>query len=179
MEEVAIDQGVGEHYIYDANQLHSRDRGIFGHAASQQAGALGASRFEPAPWLKPQYISLIHASSYSPGGVPMYTVRNVTLAPDYHHGRSVISRLLWGHHTCALNPLHPRAREVMLRWIAANVDLPDLRADTQHGRVLQFAFQRGGSHPTRLRLNIDNAHGHIDFYMDRATRRWEYLGAAN
>lgn len=98
MEQVAIDQGVGEHYIYDANQLHSRDRGIFGHAASQQAGALGASRFEPAPWLKPQYISLIHASSYSPGGVPMYTVRNVKLAPDYHHGRSVISRLLWGHH---------------------------------------------------------------------------------
>ena len=28
MEQVAIDQGVGEHYIYDANQLHSRDRGI-------------------------------------------------------------------------------------------------------------------------------------------------------
>jgi hypothetical protein len=183
MEQVAIDQGEGQHYVYDANRnptFYGSD-GIFGYVVRIETGIATAARFEPEPWLKQQYSSIMRASWSNPALAPIHTISNVTLlAPDSHHGRSATSPYLWGHHTSALNPLHPRARETLRRWIAENVDLPYLRADTEHGRVLQFAFQTGGRNPTLLRLYMPhNGLGHIDFYLDRANRRWEYLGARN
>lgn len=181
MEQVAIDQGVGEHYVYDANRESLSwpvGLGIHGYTVSVQAGAIRAARFEPEGWLKTQYVALMRASHYS-AGHPTHRISNVALlAPDSPHGRSTVSSHLWGHHTSALHPLHVRARETVRRWIDANVDLQYMRADVEHGRVLQFAFQAGGLNPTLLRLDMAyNTLGQIYFYMDRATRRWEYLGA--
>lgn len=182
MEQVAIDQGVGEHYVYDANRdmpYFDRGEGIFGYTVSLQGGVMRAERFEPERWLVTQYLRIIVASLRRPGG-PAHSIRKVNLlAPDSNHGRSGVSEYLWGHHTSVLNPLHVRARETLRRWMEENVDLAYMRADVEHGRVLQFSFQAGGMNPTTLSLSIDGnaGGGSISYYMDRATRRWVYLGA--
>lgn len=180
MEQVAIDQGAGEHYVYDVNRDPSFTgrSGIHGYRVSLEGSGASVVRFEPDAWLMRQYAALMRA--YSPSqGAPVHKVGNVSLLPpDSHHGRASGPVYLWGHHTSALNPLHTRARETVERWIAANVDLDHLRADAEHGRVLQFWFQKGGMNPTLLRLMPPGGgHGYIDYAMDRATRRWTYHGA--
>ena len=181
MEQVAIDQGVGEHYVYDANRglPYFRDgEGMYGYTVSLQGGMIHAARFEPERWLKTQYAALMYVSQ-NQRGTPEHRISGVNLlAPDAPHGRSAVSSYLWGHHTSALHPLHARARQTLRRWIDANVDLEYMRADVEHGRVLQFAFQVGGLKPTLLQLTMSqSSRERIYFYMDRVTRQWEYLGA--
>ncbi len=80
MEQVAIDQGAGEHYVYDAREEWDsyRGEGIFGYIVTFDGGTATATRFTPESWVREQYGNMLRRYSFA-DGTTVYSISNVRL----------------------------------------------------------------------------------------------------
>jgi hypothetical protein len=172
MEAVALAQGVGQHYVYDAKKLT-----IVGYNVSQQGGELKAETFTPESWVEAQFLGLMNL--YSPHDGAMYvSIGNVRLlAPGTEHGRS--SRYLWGQDLTALNPHHQAARELVLRYLDEHDKLAFLDTSASGGRLLRFQYMLDGAHPivAGVRFYGSDDSASTKYYFDHDTRGWRYIGS--
>lgn len=172
MQELAVSHGAGEHYVYDTSRKY-----LVGFNVSAAGETPGATGFAPPGWIQTQFNAMINAYN-APAGAFVHSLRDVVLlAPGTHAARS--DAYLWGHHTSALHPLHPQARETARRYIASKATQFDyLKADVEQGRLLRLQSENGATIPIVVRLEMRASYvGSVDFFYDRASGGWEYLGA--
>ena len=176
MEHVALQQGLGEHYVYDAARVD-----ITGFTVTAQGNQLRAVSFTPAAWIRTQFEAMLAAYD-TDRDETIHVFSNTYLhAPGSSHGRSMT--VLWGHHLGGLNPDRETGREIVRRHLSDQPGLAYLSADVQEGRVLRFWFERDDAKPLLARLNFTSRPGYLrslgnaTFYFDRGTRRWEYLAS--
>lgn len=173
MQQKALQQGVGEHYIYDASIKF-----MVAFAVRNEGTGLTATEFAPAPWVQTQFNAMIRAYDATAGAFVHKLTDVRLLPPGGAHTRS--DAYLWGQHTTALNPVHPAARETARRYIEQKLSLPYLRADVEHGRLLRFESADSETPPIVARLAMGGTIiGTVDFFYDRDSGRWEYLRASD
>ncbi len=176
MEHVALQQGAGEHYVYDAARVD-----ITGFTVTAQGNQLRAVSFTPAAWITTQFEALLAAYDTDRDETIHVFSDTYLHAPGSAHGRSMT--VLWGHHLGGLNPDRETGREIVRRHLSDQPGLAYLSADVQEGRVLRFWFERGDAKPLLARLYFTSKPGFLrslgsaTFYFDRGTRRWEYLAS--
>jgi hypothetical protein len=168
MEVVALAQGVGKHYVYDAVK-----RTISGFNVTKQGEHLEAASFLPESWLVDQFHQMLNFYN-SATGETHAKFSSYLLAPDTEHGRS--SRYLWGHHLTALHPRHSDAREWIHRFLMDSLTF--LNGSDSGGKLLRFEHMLDGTRPLLAEVRfISPDYGTADFYFDHDSRRWRYLGA--
>lgn len=172
MEDVALAQGVGRHYVYDAENLI-----IVGFDVAAPSGNLIASPFEAEDWVKTQFKGMMGIYNPSDGSMKAWITKVALLAPDSDHGRK--NQRLWGHHLTALNPVHDRAREVVRRFLKASPELAFLDTTTSEGKLLRFKYMMDDeSRPIIVTLHFDTTDpGFARFFFDHSTREWHFLDA--
>lgn len=169
MEDVALAQGVGRHYVYDANKLT-----IAGYDVAMDGGMLKADSFTAEDWVKTQFLGMMNLYDGTYGEMAALIDRIKLFAPGTEHGREY--SYLWGHHLSSLNPTHLIAREYVFRYLAEHPDLKFLDTSTSGGRLLRFEYMLGGDHTVKAGLqfiNRDNVHSHVSF--DLKSRQWRYI----
>jgi len=170
MEVAALAQGVGQHYVYDANKLS-----IVGFDVSLHGGTLKAEAFTAPSWVTKQFLGMMRL--YNPkDGHMNAAIKNVhLLAPGTEHGKS--SRYLWGHHLSALNPYHDSARELVHRYLMESPATNFLDTTLSNGKLLRFEYMLDGTRPiTAEVMFLDQYLYFSDFYFDHESRKWIYLG---
>lgn len=168
MEDVALAQGVGQHYVYDAQK-----RVIRGYNVLFQGGVLNAQPFEPEQWLKAQFLGMM--SLYSPQSGEMFAFLETVslLAPGTEHGRS--GSYMWGQDLTALNPHHGAARETIRRYLNEHPDLAFLDMSASGGKLLMFEYMLGENRPITAYMNFPGTnYSPTRFHYDHADRRWHY-----
>jgi len=176
MEHVALQQGVGEHYVYDAAHVH-----ITGFTVTAQGNQLRAVSFTPAAWISTQFKAMLAAYDNVRDETIHLLSDTILHAPGSSHGRSMT--VLWAHHLSGLNPERETGREIIRRHLSDHPVLAYLSADVQEGRVLRFWFERDDAKPLLANLHFTDragyprSLGYATFYFDRGTRRWEYLAS--
>ncbi|AOA73096.1 hypothetical protein [Stenotrophomonas rhizophila] len=170
MEEVALAQGVGKHYLYDASKMT-----ITGHDVRLVDGTLKADSFTAEDWVKTQFLGMMKLYDGYTGDMSA-RIEDVSLfAPGTEHGRGY--SYLWGHHLSSLNPTNPIAREYVYRYLAEHPDLKFLDTSTSGGKLLRFEYMLGGEHPITAQLQFIYRKGlHTLVYFDHKSRQWQYLG---
>ena len=176
MEDVALAQGVGRHYVYDASKPH-----IAGFDVVTVGGKLTAQSFEAEAWIQRQFRGMIGIYHLTDGTMKAW-VKGVALsAPGTEHGRT--PRLLWGHHLSSLHPDHIAARETVHRFLSETPQLRFLDTSDSGGRLLMFAHMLENDDPIIANLNF-GPYPEFDgdgllarFFFDHATRRWNYIDA--
>lgn len=105
MEDVALAQGVGRHYVYDAQKLS-----IAGYEVTMADGILYADTFKTEDWVRNQFLGMMKLYSGSNG--EMWTVIDDIrlLAPGTEHGKAY--SYLWGQNLSSLNPTHATCSSV-------------------------------------------------------------------
>ncbi|WP_313456235.1 hypothetical protein [Stenotrophomonas sp.] len=175
MEDVALAQGVGRHYVYDYSDLS-----IAGFEVAHTGGNLIATPFPVEDWLERQYQGFMALMDPSLG-IMLGQLENVELlAPDTDHGRS--TQLLWGHHLSALHPKHGIARETVHRFLMTTPEFNFLDTSTTGGRLLKFEHELhtplslyAGLHFGRDMVWNDILYSNFQF--DRASRRWHHISS--
>jgi len=172
MQQAAISRGQGEHFVYD-----SSSRYLVGFVVEGDDGTLSATGFTPPGWMQTQFNAMINVHDAKAGAFVHRLKDVMLLAPGTHAARSDVH--LWGHHTSALHPLHPQARETARRYIASKpTSFAYMKADVEHGRLLRLQSSQGATVPIVARLEMSNFNlGNVDFFYDHDSKRWEYLGA--
>ena len=169
MEDVALAQGVGRHYVYDAQKLT-----IVGYDVDLRDGALKAESFVAEGWLQTQFLGMM--SLYDPrDGEMRHFISDVALfAPNTEHGRRY--RHLWGQDLTALNPHHTQARESVRRYLSEHSELSFLDTTKSGGRLLKFHYAVNGDRPIVASMNFrGNESSYSYYYFDHDARRWSYL----
>lgn len=170
MEDVALAQGVGRHYVYDAQNLS-----IAGYEVKMADGALHAVSFEAEGWVKNQFLGMMNLYSGSNGEMSIYLHRVELLAPGTEHGKGY--SYLWGHHLSSLNPTHLTARQYVFRYLAEHPDLRFLDTSMTSGKLLKFQYMLEGSHPIKAFLwFVNREESYAELHFDHASRQWHYLG---
>lgn len=171
MEDVALAQGVGQHYVYDAEKLT-----ITGFRVFMQNGTLKADPFEAEGWVRTQFLGMM--SLYNPsygdmiGGVGPVAL----LAPGTEHGRS--SRYLWGHDLIALNGHHEKARETVRRYVTEHPTFDFLDTSHSGGKLLRFEYMLDDSQPIIATMHFQGkSESRARYYFDHSARLWRYLGS--
>jgi hypothetical protein len=168
MEVVALAQGVGQHYVYDAKKL-----AIVGYNVFQQSGALRAEPFTAESWIEAQFLGMLDL--YSPVDGSMYAwLGNVSLlAPGTEHGRS--SRFLWVQDLTALNPHHLAARELVRRYLNEHEKLAFLDTSASGGKLLKFEYMPNGNYPIVAGFSLSGrTQNSARYYFDHDARLWRY-----
>lgn len=174
MEDVALAQGVGRHYVYDYSDLK-----IIGYDVEHWGSGLLARPFVAEKWVQEQFVGFLNL--YDPAtGASQITLENVSLlAPGTEHGRS--SRLLWGHHLSALNPVHDSARETVHRYLMAHEQLRFLDTASSGGKLLRFAHTIGNPAPITATMSLPRRQWGTSlswaFSFDHDARRWRFVWA--
>ncbi|WP_421569868.1 hypothetical protein [Stenotrophomonas sp. PD6] len=170
METVALAQGVGTHYVYDAYKLT-----ISGYTVHNQDGALKAEPFEKENWLEAQFLGMIALYNPYNGAMDKY-INNVTLlAPNTEHGRNITDRYMWGQHLTALNPHHAEARRTVLRYLTEFNELSFLDTTSSGGKLLKFEYMLDGNHPIGAAISFSTRSDSIaSFFFDHDSRQWQY-----
>ncbi len=169
MEDVALAQGVGQHYVYDAQKLT-----ITGYDVEMDSGTLKALAFAAPDWVTRQFLGMMRLyRAYD--GTTMADIRNVALlAPGTEHSRS--SRYIWAHNLSALVPTHEASRELVHRYL---MDHPDTNfLDTSHSgdRLLRFEHMLDGTNPITAQLTYTSLNRYRSyFYFDHGSRQWRFL----
>lgn len=170
MEDVALAQGVGRHYVYDAENLS-----ISGYEVTMADGTLNAHSFKAEDWVKAQFLGMMNLYSGSNGEMSIYIDQVKLLAPGTEHGRGY--SYLWGHNLSALNPTHLTARQYLFRYLAEHPDLKFLDTSMTSGKLLKFQYMLEGSHPIKAFLWFVNREGfYTEVYFDHGSRQWSYQG---
>lgn len=171
MEDVALAQGTGRHYVYDASKMT-----IFGYDVTASDGLLEAHRFEAPDWVRSQFFGMMSLYNPTTGEMHAETPNVRLLAPDTEHGRS--SRYLWGQHLTALNPLHSTARRYIVRYLSEHDDLRFLDTAISGGPLLRFKYMVDDFHPILATVSFDSRNDSIaTYYFDHDNRSWRYLSA--
>lgn len=171
MEDVALAQGVGRHYVYDAQKLT-----ILGFNVDTQNGLLVASSFEPEGWVKTQFLGMMSLYSTHDGEMVALVGPVALLAPGTEHGRS--SRYLWGQDLTALNHHHAKARESVRRYVTEHPDVAFLDTSMSDGKLLRFEYMLDGTRPIIASMSFAGQRESIaKYYFDHAARLWHYLGS--
>lgn len=176
MEDVALAQGVGRHYVYDYSNL-----GIVGFEVERAGSNLIAKRFVAESWVEQQFKGMAALYNITSGTMHAGFAGVTLLAPGTEHGRSM--RFLWGHHLSALHPDHLAARETVHRFLSNAPTLSFLNTSDSDGKLLRFAhtLETGDSIIARMNFGpYPNSSGHgliARFYFDHASRKWVYLDA--
>lgn len=168
MEEVALAQGVGRHYVYDAQRLN-----IVGFDVFLRDEVLKAESFVAESWVQNQFLGMM--SLYDPlDGTMEAMISNVgLLAPNTEHGRS--SRYIWPQDLTALNPHHKDARETVRRYLADHKELSFLDTSVSGGRLLKFQYAQDGDRPiTAWMTFLHRRAGNAIYRFDHDTRSWNY-----
>lgn len=171
MEEVALAQGVGRHYVYDAQNLS-----IFGYNVVRTGQLLVAESFAAEDWVESQFLGMMALySGYS--GDMKASIQDVRLlAPGTEHGRR--HSYLWGHHLSSLNPHHATAREYVHRFLATLPRLQFLNTSTSSGKLLRFEYMLDDARPILAELSFfSRDDGRANFNFDHDARRWVYQNA--
>jgi hypothetical protein len=173
MEEVALLQGVGKHYVYDVSRPH-----IEGFNVALQGGRLVADPFPPEAWTKKQFIGLVQLYGHDLGGSslePQGSFERVYLyAPGSDHARA--SPYLSSGHFSALHPDHRAARQTVARFLASHPVLGFLDTEASGGRLLRLELNKEGDRPPIATTGFSGRH-FARFFYDYSARRWEYLAA--
>jgi len=176
MEDVALAQGVGRHYVYDASKPR-----IEGFDVASVGGELTALSFEAEPWVQRQFRGMIGLYRLTDGTMAAWLKGVGLSAPGTEHGRT--PRLLWGHHLSSLHPDHVAARETVHRFLTEAPQLRFLDTSDSGGRLLMFAHMVEKESPIIATLNF-GPYPEFDgdgllarFFFNHATRRWNYIDA--
>lgn len=172
-EDVALLQGVGQHYVYDVATLH-----IVRVEVSLRGGRLVAETFPAEDWVRKQFVGLVQlhghhliGSNLEPLG---YFERVYLYAPGSDHARS--GTYLSSKHFSALHADHGEARRIGARYLEARPVFGFLDMVASGGRLLRLELNKDGDRPPVAVLGF--AGGDLArFYFEYATRRWEYLEA--
>lgn len=168
MEGVALAQGVGRHYVYDAERLT-----IVGFDVFLMDEALKAESFVAESWVQNQFLGMM--SLYDPlnGELEAMISDVALLAPNTEHGRS--SRYIWPQDLTALNPHHKDARERVRRYLADYKELAFLDTSMSGGRLLKFQYTQEGDRPIAAWMSFRHRNvGHAIYHFDHDTRSWNY-----
>lgn len=168
MEDVALAQGVGRHYVYDAQKLT-----IVGYDVAELDGLLKAESFAAESWLQNQFLGMM--SLYDPLDGDMEAMINdvALLAPNTEHGRS--SRYIWPQDLTALNPHHKDARERVRRYLADLKELSFLDTSVSGGKLLKFKYAEHGDRPIAAWMSFRHRRaGNAIYRFDHDTRSWNY-----
>jgi hypothetical protein len=171
MEDVALAQGVGRHYVYDANDLR-----IVGFDVESNGGSVVARPFAAESWVSAQLKGMMALYSHH-DGLMNATISDVILyAPGSDHGRQ--SQRMWGHHLSSLHPEHVRAREVVRRFLRTVPSLQFLNIPEAQGKLLRMEHMLGGTRPMMSTLAFyGSKHGRARFIFDHESRDWILLDA--
>ena len=170
MEDVALAQGVGRHYVYDAKKWT-----IFGYDVLSVGGELKATQFPAESWVQTQFQGMLGIFNNSTGEM-VIRVDSYLYAPDTEHGR--FNRYIWGHHLSSLNPQHERVREILQRFLRDHEHMTFLDTSSSGGRLLRFNYMVPGDRPILAKVDyIGSDYGASDFYFDHASRQWRYLSS--
>ncbi|MFL9583958.1 hypothetical protein [Stenotrophomonas sp. AB1(2024)] len=173
MEDVALLQGVGQHYVYDVSGLH-----IVGFNVALQGGILVADPFPAEEWVKKQFIGFVQLYGHHLGGrslEPLGSFEEVYLyAPGSDHAR--VSQYLSSEHFSALHPDHRAARQTVARFLASHPVLGFLDTEASGGRLLRLELNKDGDRPPIATTGFSGRH-FARFFYDYSARRWEYLAA--
>ncbi len=175
MEDVALAQGVGRHYVYDY-----ASRSIMGFEIAQAGNNLIANPFTAESWVQRQFKGMVALYQLIDGSMRAEFNYVAILAPGTEHGRS--PRILWGHHLSALHPDHATARETVHRFLESSPELSFLDTSDSDGKLLRLAHTVDMDNTMIAHLSFGAHPGFDDgllarFLFDHATRRWEYLDA--
>lgn len=168
MEDVALAQGVGRHYVYDAQKLT-----IVGYDVAELDGLLKAESFTAESWLQNQFLGMMNLYSPDHGQMEIFIGDVALLAPNTEHGRS--SRYIWPQYLTALNPLHKEARKTVHRYLADHKDLNFLDTSVSGGKLLKFHYAQIGDRPITAWLGF--RHGEVGsavYHFDHDSRSWNY-----
>ena len=88
MEDVALAQGVGRHYVYDAGNLN-----IMGFNVESAGNSLIATSFTAEDWVERQFKGMMGLYSGYDGSMEAYIENVDLLAPGSDHGRT--NQRLW------------------------------------------------------------------------------------
>ncbi|WNH52939.1 hypothetical protein [Stenotrophomonas oahuensis] len=176
MEDVALAQGVGRHYVYDY-----ASRSIMGFEVAQAGGNLVANPFKAESWVDRQFRGMAALYDVTTSSMTIRFDEVKLLAPGTEHGRE-IGRMLWGHHLSALHPDHAEARETIHRYLTEHPELVFLDTTTSGGRLLKFAHSIENPAPILATMHMGEeflwgGRMRVDFYFDHATRHWHFLDA--
>lgn len=176
MEDVALAQGVGRHYVYDYSDLN-----IVGYEVAQGAGNLIASPFVAEDWVKTQFKGMAGLYDVMTSKMSIRFDDVKLLAPGTEHGRELGS-MLWGHHLSALHPRQKEARETIRRYLDSHPRLGFLDTTASNGRLLKFAHTIEAPDPITATMYMGEEMYwgillSVDFYFDHASRRWEFMDA--
>ncbi len=176
MEDVALAQGVGRHYVYDYSDLR-----IAGFEVSRAGNNLVATSFVAEEWVQQQFIGFMALLDPS-SGIKYVQFGDVELlAPGTDHGR--VTQLLWGHHLSALHPDHGKARETVHRFLMSRRELQFLDTTLSNGRLLKFEHELASPSPIVASLAIGKygVWGYTfnsKFQFDRESRRWHHAASS-
>lgn len=170
MEDVALAQGVGRHYVYDAKKWT-----IFGYDVLSAGGELTATQFPAESWVQTQFRGMLAKFNNSTGEM-VIKVDSYLYAPDTEHGR--FNRYIWGHHVSSLNPHHERVRETLQRFLRDHEYMQFLDTSNSGGRLLRFEYMVAGDRPILAEVEyIDPDYGTSSFFFDHDSRQWRYLSS--
>ncbi|HDS0924822.1 TPA: hypothetical protein QDZ10_003316 [Stenotrophomonas maltophilia] len=171
MEEVALAQGVGRHYVYDAEKLT-----IVGFDVFLRDEVLKAESFVAESWVQNQFLGMMSLYDPHSGEMRLY-IRDVgLLAPNTEHGRR--SRYIWGQDITALNPHHAQARESVRRYLTEHTELSFLDTSNSSGKLLKFHYAMNGDRPIVVAMTFkgnSDINSHTYYYFNHDGRRWTYL----
>jgi len=167
MEEVALAQGVGRHYVYDAERLN-----IVGYTVSVQDGHLMAHAFAAESWVKSQFLGMM--ALYDPSSGEMFTgILDVALlAPGSEHGRN--SRYLWAQDLTSLNPRHHEARKTIRRFLGDQQNLNFLDTSVSGGKLLRFQYMLERKHTITAILFFSGRNSSATYEFDHGSRQWRH-----
>lgn len=167
MEEVALAQGVGRHYVYDAQRLT-----IVGFDVFLRDEALKAESFVAESWLQNQFLGMMSLYDPRDGELEAMISDVALLAPNTEHGRS--SRYIWPQDLTALNPHHKQARETVRRYLVDHKELSFLDTSVSGGKLLKFHYAQAGDRPIVAWMSFRHRDGNAIYHFDHDTRRWQY-----
>ncbi len=171
MEDVALAQGVGRHYVYDASNLN-----ISGFDITTIDGHLVVTPFVAENWVQSQFKGMMALYSSFDGTMNAIITDPPLLAPGSDHGRN--SQLMWGHHLSMLHPAHERSWEVVNRYLKTVPSLEFINIPEAEGRLLRLAYMETGMGPLTATLYFyDSDLGSAVFGFEHSTRRWHFLEA--
>lgn len=168
-EDVALAQGVGRHYVYDAEK-----RTIFGYNVAIVDRSLVATQFPAESWIETQFQGMLSNFSNATGEM-VIRVNSYLYAPGTEHGR--FNRYIWGHHLSSLNPQHERVREILQRFLRDHDYTQLLDTSSSDGRLLRFAYMVAGDRPILAEVKFGSSDSASDFYFDHSSRQWRYLSS--
>ena len=172
MEDVALAQGVGRHYVYDAQKFS-----IMGFEVISSDGALTATQFPTESWVRMQIGGMLEYFNNSTGEMKI-PVSSHLYAPDTEHAR--FNRYIWGHHLSELNPRHKAVRETLHRYLTDHNRMRFLDTSISGGRLIRFEYMVDGNSPIIAEVShIDKNYGTSQFYFDHDSRRWRYVDSTH